>query len=511
VVTGSVIGGNAMTVSTLTANIMTTSTLTTTGNLIVNGNVQSGAADSTYFNASGNQRTGGLFLTGDITAAQWQLALTGGYKLGFLVNNTGTTGPSSNYTQVISFGNTGNVGINYNVDSPNYKLVIEQGFGNNSNGLFISNTNYGSMQGFGLSMVNNGSSNFFSYATIQGYSSGVAAEVPLCLQPTSGNVGIGTNNPATLLSIYGINNMFSLVNSNTGNTTYMSFVANGANRGFIGLDNSAGVGLFGSGIAYGFDIGTPNNAPISFCTNNAIRMTIAGNGNVGIGTNSPSSTLTVNGDISATSKLEVSSADSYQTVGLQIGTRSGTAGSWQFSVAGSNGPQTQGALYIYSDRAGVATLVIQPTTGNLFIAGSLSKGSGTFDIAHPLYPNTNRRLVHSFIEGPRCDLIYRGIIVLINGSASVYIDKQCTYAPENAMDDGTFEALCANPQYFLQNMSGFNRVIGSIYRGILTITCENNTATDMISWMVVAERKDPFVKNWDRTDSNGYLNTQYMK
>jgi hypothetical protein len=79
------------------------------------------------------------------------------------------------------------------------------------------------------------------------------------------------------------------------------------------------------------------------------------------------------------------------------------------------------------------------------------------------------------------------------------------------MDNGTFEVLCANPQYFLQNMSGFNRVVGSIYRGILTITCENNTATDMISWMVVAERKDPFVKNWDRTDSNGYLNTQYTK
>ena len=39
----------------------------------------------------------------------------------------------------------------------------------------------------------------------------------------------------------------------------------------------------------------------------------------------------------------------------------------------------------------------------------------------------------------------------------------------------------------------------------------NNTATDMISWMVVAERKDPFVKQWNRTDSNGYLNTQYTK
>ena len=240
----------------------------------------------------------------------------------------------------------------------------------------------------------------------------------------NGNVGIGTTSSTVPLHIYGTSNILTL-NSSLG-PTYMSFSANGAARTLIGIDNSAGEGLFGSGVAYGFGIGTIGNAPIIFATNNAIRMTIASNGNVSI-------------------------------------------------------------------------------------SGSLSKGSGTFDIEHPLYPNTNRRLVHSFIEGPRCDLIYRGIIVLTNGSASVYIDKQCTYAPENAMDDGTFEALCANPQYFLQNMSGFNRVIGSIYRGILTITCENNTATDTISWMVVAERKDPFVKNWDRTDSNGYLNTQYMK
>jgi hypothetical protein len=33
----------------------------------------------------------------------------------------------------------------------------------------------------------------------------------------------------------------------------------------------------------------------------------------------------------------------------------------------------------------------------------------------------------------------------------------------------------------------------------------------MISWMIITEHKDSFVKNWDGTDSNGYLNTQYTK
>jgi hypothetical protein len=110
---------------------------------------------------------------------------------------------------------------------------------------------------------------------------------------TTGNVGIGTASPGKLLTIYGINNMFSLANSNINNSTYMSFVANGTDYGYIGLDSSTGGGLFGSGVAYGFDIGAPSNTPISFCTNNAIRMTILGNGNVGIGITNPTFPLHV--------------------------------------------------------------------------------------------------------------------------------------------------------------------------------------------------------------------------
>jgi hypothetical protein len=163
-----------------------------------------------------------------------------------------------------------------------------------SGNLFVlgqATTQYNSMV-MGWFSIGAGSTS--NYLNINGYSNPTVGGLNIT---AGGNVGIGTTNPATLLSIYGINNMFSLVNSNTGNTTYMSFAANGANRGFIGLDNSAGVGLFGSGVAYGFDIGTPNNAPISFCTNNAIRMTIVGNGFVGIGTTTPESHLHIVGDI----------------------------------------------------------------------------------------------------------------------------------------------------------------------------------------------------------------------
>lgn len=151
-----------------------------------------------------------------------------------------------------------------------------------------------------------------------------------------------------------------------------------------------------------------------------------------------------------------------------------------------------------------------PTAAMHIVGGSYSASvSKTFDIPHPLYPSTLTRLVHCSVEGPRCDLIYRGIVQLVNGTADININKECTYDPNDAMDDGTFESLCANPQIFLQNLSGFNDLKGSISGSILTITCKNELLMDKVGWLVIAERKDPFIKQWDRTDENGFLNTQY--
>jgi hypothetical protein len=145
--------------------------------------------------------------------------------------------------------------------------------------------------------------------------------------------------------------------------------------------------------------------------------------------------------------------------------------------------------------------------GNASFTGSLSKASGTFDIAHPIVQN--KRLVHSFIEGPRCDLIYRGQVQLNNGQATVNLDVDCVAESDCAMSTGTFESLCANPQHFLQNRDSFDRVKGSINGGILTIECENTNSTDTIYWSVIAERKDQHIKTWDKTNANGYLVTEY--
>jgi len=139
--------------------------------------------------------------------------------------------------------------------------------------------------------------------------------------------------------------------------------------------------------------------------------------------------------------------------------------------------------------------------------GALSKTSGTFDIPHPTQPH--KKLIHSFIEGPRCDLIYRGSKTLMNGIASVNIDLESTHSPECAMTNGTFSALVANPDIFLQNKTSFDRVRGELVDNILTIICENSQSADCISWMIIGERKDRIIKEWEKTNQDGFLVTEY--
>jgi hypothetical protein len=145
--------------------------------------------------------------------------------------------------------------------------------------------------------------------------------------------------------------------------------------------------------------------------------------------------------------------------------------------------------------------------GNALITGSLSKGSGTFEIKHPLIPN--KTLVHSFIEGPRCDNIYRGVSKLMNGNVTVNLDKECTTDIDCAMTEGTFVKLNCNPTCYLQNNMSYDNVIGKIVGNSLIITCSNTVSNVFINWLVIGERQDNYIKNWNRTNQNGYLITEF--
>ncbi len=164
---------------------------------------------------------------------------------------------------------------------------------------------------------------------------------------------------------------------------------------------------------------------------------------------------------------------------------------------------------IFINNTGNVGISTTNPTSTLTVNGSLSKSTGTFDIQHPLKNDPNERLLHSFVEAPRADLIYRGVVSLSNGTALVEIDKECVESEESEMSTGTFTALTQNAQLFLQNNDSFSRLIGLVTSGVLYITCENVLSNDSVNWLIIAERGDQDVINWNRTNSNGNLVTEY--
>ena len=157
------------------------------------------------------------------------------------------------------------------------------------------------------------------------------------------------------------------------------------------------------------------------------------------------------------------------------------------------------SVFLQIDRSdGLTVFTFDGHTGNLVINGSISKGSGSFKIDHPLpAKKETHHLVHSFVEAPQADNIYRGSVDLVDGSATVNLDTAAR------MTEGTFVLLNTNLQCFTSNESGWTAVKGSISGNTLTITAQDNTCTDTISWIVVGERQDEHMKETDWTDSDG--------
>ena len=178
---------------------------------------------------------------------------------------------------------------------------------------------------------------------------------------------------------------------------------------------------------------------------------------------------------------------------------SGTPGA-RISCYHSNISGGDNSIIFYAGGGMLGTLNMRIFNNSVTVYGSLTKGSGSFRIPHPLAGlSTTKDLVHSFIEGPQCDNIYRGKIDLVGGTATVNLDTK------SDMTAGTFVALNRDVQCFTTNESGWTAVKGSVSGNTLTITAQDNSCTDTISWMVVGERQDDNIKSSNLTDANGNL------
>ena len=134
--------------------------------------------------------------------------------------------------------------------------------------------------------------------------------------------------------------------------------------------------------------------------------------------------LDSSGNLELTSNNGISFGDTSSDVFIGNGTDSVDL---KFEVSASITGTSGVTLTLGSSNSNIAIVSNNAVavTGDLSISGALSKGSGSFRIPHPLVGlSTTKDLVHSFVEGPQCDLIYRGKVDLVGGTATVNIDTK---------------------------------------------------------------------------------------
>ena len=166
---------------------------------------------------------------------------------------------------------------------------------------------------------------------------------------------------------------------------------------------------------------------------------------------------------------------------------------WQHGVRGADEK-----WYLTGNATLHSSYALMISGQDVTVGGALAKGSGSFKIDHPLPSMKDTHdLYHSFIEGPRADLIYRGQVDLVGGQATVEMDA------EFGMTAGTWELLCRDATCFTTNETGWHMVKGSVSGSTLTIECQESDCTDTVSWLVVAERQDQHMYDTEWTDSDG--------
>jgi hypothetical protein len=347
---------------------------------------------------------------------------------------------------------------------------------------------------------------------------------------SSGNVGIGTTSPATKLHVQDADNALGI---KTGTLfvedTEASVEINSASGGdcFIYFTDGNTNATSGGSIKYAEPGGAGEH--MAMFTGGTERMRIDDTG-LGIGTTSPAQALDVTGIAAISNKVKIGTgadanvnadelvlskdinnvgmsllaADATGVVRLYLGSQTDTTAA---SIRHSENLdrlflQSKGDIYFQT--TGNSTIATLNSSGDLDVTGALSKGSGSFKIDHPLKPDTHH-LVHSFIEGPQADNIYRGRVALVDGTATVNLDTA------GRMTEGTFTALNGSVQCFTSNEQGWTAVRGSVSGNILTIEAQDSACTDTVSWMVIGERKDQHMIDTHWTDAAGRVITEPEK
>ncbi len=278
------------------------------------------------------------------------VAFGGSYVIG---NRTGAAA----YQEQLRITSTGNVGIG--TSTPNTKLNVLGSSGtqySNSIAKFYAAATQGVYIGYNTTD---------KYGYIGAVTEGVTHD-PLVLEPSGGNVGIGTTSPADILDIYSAatNRVFLQASTSVGYAEY-------------GLSADQGRGSRSTLIQYGSAHATLpnalqllnfNNADLALGTNNTRRVTISGSGLVGIGTTTPAARLVVSETISQTAIFDSTSASGPYIAFSLNGTRNGYLG---------NGGALGNSASVITLRSEGDLALNTGTTPRLYVTNTGNVGIGT--------------------------------------------------------------------------------------------------------------------------------------
>ncbi len=361
-------------------------------------------------------------------------------------------------------------------------------------------------------------------------------------QDASNNIGIGAAPSGSyklevtgtgrftdkITSTFGSNG--TMIENTSSTTNYLNIIrttSTGANL-TMWIENSTGGNRAVGSLAYAGGLCTYTSTALQFGTDNNIRMTITSGGVVQINN---TDACYINFQTSGVSKTFIGSAGTSSDIisGAAIGdtviraqqkmlfsTNGDTERMRIYSTGGLNILNSTGDSFciqfnsgfkLRADSAGQMGIVNAGITAyaDLRVA-NMTKASGSFRISHPLESlSETHDLVHSFVEAPKADLIYRGKLTLVDGKGQANIDEMAT------MTEGTFELLCRDIQCFTTNESGWDLIKGKVIGNIIYIESQNPNSTDEISWMVIGERKDKEIKESIITDDEGNIIVEPLK
>jgi hypothetical protein len=109
------------------------------------------------------------------------------------------------------------------------------------------------------------------------------------------------------------------------------------------------------------------------------------------------------------------------------------------------------------------------------------------------------------VESPQADNIYRGVINLENGRATIDLDEWF------GMTSGTFLALNRDIQAFVNNSDTWDNVRAKVMGSQLVIECQNPESTATVSWLVIGERQDKEIHESSLTDDHGKVIVEPVK